>query len=433
MNKECPRVLVSSVDVWNKKSGSDTFQNMLSGYDWDKIANVYIRNGKPTSEVCNKYFLISENAVVKSVLKKNTVTGMKIQCEKEEQDRDIEKEYQKERKRYSFFSKHRWWLFIYIREVLWKFGKWQSKELDEFVMDFNPEVLFFPIESYIHFNRINEYLIKKTNAKAIGIIWDDNFTYKVNPYNLGFRIHRYFLKKSVMRLLKQCDKVFAICPKMQFELEKECGINADLLTKGAKITLQQVAGDKKIEWPLKMVYTGKLNYGRIQTVQLVADELENINQEEVKIEFDIYSGTELNDGEKALLNKNGVFFKGFVTQNKISGIQRKADILLVAEALKGKHKYDARLSFSTKIVDYLMQGKCIMAIGPDDIAPIAYLKENDAALVATDKNEIKKQLDNILEHDGIMSKYGEKAFDLALKKHDLIKIQEQLYNSFKLI
>ena len=76
MKEVFPRILVSSVDVWNESSGSDTFTNLLSGYESENIANIYIRSGKPTSQVCNKYFYISENAVIKGIFKKNHITGM---------------------------------------------------------------------------------------------------------------------------------------------------------------------------------------------------------------------------------------------------------------------------------------------------------------------------------------------------------------------
>ena len=431
MKNTLPRVLVSSVDVWNTSSGSDTFTNLLSGYDPEKIANIYIRSGKPTSEVCNKYFYISENAVIKSIFNRNMKTGMCVKCETEmDVDSSIEAEQQKEKKRYAFFTKHRLWVFLFAREILWKIGHWKSTELEDFIRDYNPEVLFFPIESYIHFNRINEYLVKKLGIPAVGIIWDDNFSYKVNRKNLGFLLHRYFLRKSVQRNISYCKKVFAISPKMQKECREVFGIEAELLTKGAKIEKSKTLHCEKAELPLKMVYTGKLNLGRIDTVELLANVLGEINKEQIQIELDIYSGTVLHEKEKNRLNKPGVEFRGHVTQDKIANIQEGADILLMVEALEGQHKYAARLSFSTKIVDYLAKGKCIMAVGPQDIASMEYLEENDAALIATSKQELYDVMIEILNNLDVLSEYGKKAFELVLSNHDLEKIQLCLYSSF---
>lgn len=431
MKEVFPRILVSSVDVWNETSGSDTFTNLLSGYNNENIANIYIRSGKPTSQVCNKYFFISENAVIKSIFKKDYITGMCVQRGIEgDVEQQIEREEQEEKKRYSFFFKHRLWVFIYIREMLWALGRWKSKELNKFIEDYKPEVLFFPIESYIHFNKVNEYLVKKTGLPAVGIIWDDNFTYKPNQRNLGFLIHRYFLRKSVKKNLSYCKKVFSISPKLQKELKEVLGVESELLTKGAKIENNAIPIYKEREIPLKMVYTGKLNYGRFGTVRQVADVLDIINTEVMKVELDIYSGTILTDKEKRLLNRRGVSYKGYVTQDRIKDIQQEADILLFAEALDKKHKYDARLSFSTKTVDYLATYKCIVAVGPEDIAPIEYLSNNNVALIACSKEKLRIILEGVVNNLKLLDEYEEKAYDLVLANHDIKKIQKLLYNVF---
>ena len=109
-----------------------------------------------------------------------------------------------------------------MREIVWLLGKWKSKELDDFLKDFQPEVLLFPIESYLYFNRINEYVIKYCKPKkVIGYLWDDNFTYKQHPYSIFHRIERYFLRKQVRALVANCTNVLAISPKMKEECDRE--------------------------------------------------------------------------------------------------------------------------------------------------------------------------------------------------------------------
>jgi hypothetical protein len=92
---------------------------------------------------------------------------------------------------------------------------WRTKELDDFITDFNPDVLLFPIESYFYLNRLNKYIIENHKPKKIiGYLWDDNFTYKQKPYNLAHKITRFFLRKRVSQLVAKCDTVLAISPKM---------------------------------------------------------------------------------------------------------------------------------------------------------------------------------------------------------------------------
>lgn len=427
-----PKVLVLSIDCWNSFTGSDTFTNLLSGYDSDKVANIYFKSGIPDSNVCEKYFYISENAVIKSCLNKNIKTGKTVErISTESEKQEIASDKRIEKKRYSFFTRHRLWMFLYARELLWKAGKWKTEELDSFIESFSPDVIFFPIESYIYFDRVVDYIIDKTKVPAVGIMWDDNFTYKSQPGNIGFLTYRFFLRKRVKRIINKCEKVYAIIPKLQEELQREYNINADILTKGANIdTAEKSDGTTASKDVISIVYTGKLSYGRLGSVQLLADVLDSVNSDDIKYELNIYSGTELTPKERLNLEKKGTYFRGSVPQSEIADIQENADILLFAEAIAGKHKYDARLSFSTKIVDYLARGKCVLAIGPQDIAPIEYLKKEDAAIVVSTKDELKSflQTENFRQ---TVEEYSNKAYDLAKRNHNYKDIQSQLYNDLR--
>lgn len=104
-----PRVLILSVPVWNTESGSDTLSNLLSGYGSENVANIYFKSGIPSSDVCRKYFFISENAVIKSIFKKDS-TGFEIDPGRGKQEKvNITSEQETEKNKYSFFSKHRLW------------------------------------------------------------------------------------------------------------------------------------------------------------------------------------------------------------------------------------------------------------------------------------------------------------------------------------
>ena len=120
---------------------------------------------------------------------------------------------------------------------------------------------------------------------------------------------------------------------------------------------------------------------------------------------------------------------GSIPQSEVAGVQAKADILLFAEAISGKSSLTARLSFSTKITDYFKSGRCIFAVGNPDIAPIEYLKREDAALVACNKADIKEHFIKIINNPEIISKYSKKAYDCGIKNHDKTIIKEKLFNT----
>ena len=107
-----------------------------------------------------------------------------------------------------------------------------------------------------------------------------------------------------------------------------------------------------------------------------------------------------------------------IPQNEALKKQNEADILLFLEDIDGKDAKVARLSFSTKITDYLSTGKCILAIGNIDTAPMQYFLENDAAIICKNEDDILTALENICTKPDIIDKYAQKAILSAKKNHD---------------
>lgn len=422
-----PKILVNTVDCWNSHIGSNTLSSWLTGYDSENLANIYIREEVPDSEVCSRYFKISENKVFKSLFLRGLPTGKEYIAGDISQDTQDVSNLRIQNKGYQFFKKIRLWLFLYMREIFWKLGNWQSKELDMFLDDFKPDIVLAPLEVYIHFNRINQYIIKKTGAKAIGVFWDDNFTYKPHKWNIGFRIHRFFLKRNIEKSVELCDKIFAISPQMKAECDRLFRIESTVLTKPISSNDIELVQNRNIEPPLKMIYTGNLLIGRDKTLKLLLKAIKEINLEKTEITLDIYTTTNLTKKlTKAVIETPGCSFKGALPQSEVIEKQKQADVLIFMEALSGKDKYSARLSFSTKLTDYFAAGKCIFALGPRDIAPIEYLLQEDAAVVASNYKGIVKGIQRLLNPE-LIGEYGKKAFDCGKRNHS----GENVKNIFK--
>lgn len=414
MKFKFPQILVSSVDSWSDGVGSDTLTTLLSQFDSARIASINIRAKKSDSKVASRYFHIIEGRVIRSILSHSINTGEEYLIDNKNSESD-DADVIIENKVYSRKYKINRWLLVLAREFLWKIGRWRSKELDEFVKTFHPDVFFFPIEGYIHFNRINLFIINKYQPKrVIGYMWDDNFTYKQYPKNLFYLIHRLWLRKSVRQLVQKSNAVFAISPKMKLELDAEYGINSILLTKPVR-TITSVPS--RINKPIRIIYTGKLGIGRDNTIVNLVDAIKKVNSNGVKIILDLYTGSIIDPKIRSLIDSPGnCNLYGFIPQQEVFKEQEKADILLFVESMSNDD-LSARLSFSTKITDYFSAGKCIWAIGNIDLAPIEYLKENDAALVSYSKETIVAVLDRIISDLNIISEYAQKAYKCGIKNH----------------
>lgn len=414
------KILVTSIPAWSKSTGYDSFSTLFEGNKKHEIANLYMRAELPDSEVCSRYFRILEGKVVKSVFRRNIITGS---CVTVGTSNVTCAELSAEKKRYAFFLRNRNFLFLSIRELAWKMGNWKSNELIAFLDNYHPDILVFPIESYIYFNRINEFLIDYCKPKrVVGIFWDDNFTFKQSN-KISYKIERLFTRCSVNRLVKKCDEILAVCPKMKKECDSEFGINSTIITKPI-ISLPLSSDPYMPACPLRLIYTGKLNIGRDKAIMAIVRALSILNQNGCKAYIDIYTQTNLTDQQVRLLNVYGTsFLKGVIPQNQVKKEQAKSDILVFVEDIYDKHNKTARLSFSTKITDYLSQGRCILAIGPSDIASIEYFLEEKAAIVCNTEDEVLRALQKITESPELLTKYAFNARLCGERNHNKLYIQ----------
>lgn len=424
-NKPLPKVLVVNINVWQDSSAIRTMPEIFACWQKDRVAQIYTRAGLPDTKVCDEFLQINENSVIKSILKRKLVTARRVSNTPQEKGK-ADAELAKEKQRYKLAAKGYSPLLALCRDLVWAVGKWKSKELDEFLEDVNPDVLFMPIYPVVYMSRIHRYIIKKTGKPVVCYLADDNFSYKVCGKNIFARIHRMWLRKVNIPLIKNCDKLFVIAPKTQEECKAVFGKDSELLTKAIDFSKVEFK-EKKAELPLKMVYTGKLIIGRDKALMHIAEAVARINSEGIKINFEVYAPGTPDEKFLKVFEGKGCKFMGSVSKEEADAVQDKADILVFAESLDKKHYNAARLSFSTKITDYFKNGKCIFALGSKEIAPMEYLIKEDAAVAVTDYGDIEESLRKLCLSPGLVEEYSKKAYDCGKKNHD----SEKVYGSFK--
>lgn len=420
---ESLKVLVSTVGAWSDSVGSNTMSEFFKYYDKDKLASLYIRANISDSPSCKRYFHVFEGRVLKSIFKRNIQTGEEYTTDGQS---IVNNDVIEETARYDKFRKKKNWFYILARELVWKIGKWRTKELDAFLNDFNPDVLVCPIESYIHFNRINEYIVKKKHPRVIGFLWDDNFTYKQDPYSFGYRLHRWWLRKGVKRMVKKCETIVVLSPKMKVEADKEFGINSIILTK--PIFNQPEFKEYTPSKPLKLLYTGNLHVRRDYTIATLVDVIREINSSGQRVLLDIYTSTPIKPELEHRIRVDACcVIHDPVKQSEVLELQRETDVLLFVEDLDSETGGYARLSFSTKLTDYFCAGKCIWAIGSDKMSAINYLQSQDAALCSLDRESIKKTLIRLVSDNALINEYAFKGWKCGNDNHNSVNILNKFY------
>lgn len=426
MNKN---ILFITMDCWssfNSATTANTFASLFKNYDADRMASLYLREEIPTSKQCCRFFSISENAVLKSVFKPKTHTGKVFERENMTITPEDMRNIEQTKQRYGKLGVKRNKLLLLAREMMWLLGRWKSSEMNVFLDEFKPDVVIYGMEGYCFFHRIVRYVLDYTNAKGIGYFWDDNFTYIQHKKTPFFLIHRFMQRRSLKKTARKTANFFAISPKTKKEADEFFKINCSVLTKPID-AVQKSSSAVKTDI-IKVVYTGNLKIGRLDTLKTISDVLDEEKVLSDRFVFDIYSGTTLDDRILSTLNPS-IRFMGSIPAEKVDEVQKAADILLLMEDFQGENKRTARLSFSTKTTDYLGQGKCIFAIGHSDIATIEYFTQQGCAVCASSKEDIRAALLSLTQNPELIAIYGRKALHIGVSQHARAIMEERLYRA----
>ena len=411
------KILVFTINAWNSVVGDNTWSALLSNRDSEHLANICIREEVPDSTVCSKYFCISENRVIKSIVRRSIKTGKEV-ISRPLSEADDNEDLLAHNERYAKMKKKRRYSMLLARELLWKCGKWHTKELDAFLDDFKPDIILHGMDGYIHMNRLVRYAIKRTGAKAIGYIWDDNFTYKQSG-KIGYKIYRFYQRRSLKKLAKETDEFFAITPKTKSEADAFFGIDCTVLSKPLNGVIN-TADYNAVSLPLRMLYTGNLLIGRDKSLRKISTALKTVNKEQTKIVLDVFTQTRLSDEYLEQVQNEFCRIHPPIPQAEVLNLQKNSDVLLFLEDMSDDNLM-ARLSFSTKITDYFSAGKCIFAVGNRDLAPMEYFASTESAVVVNCDEEISSGLEKLL-HREELAKYAENAARCGMGNHNEEKI-----------
>ncbi|WP_458408815.1 hypothetical protein [Bacteroides congonensis] len=416
-----PKVLAISLSTWRKDSGIHTQTDLFKFWESEQVAQIYLKSDLPNTPVCTRFFQIAENAIIKSVINRKPV-GREVQ-NGAELDEKQQKAAAAEKKLYAKAHKEKSWFFTCVRELVWACANWKTKALDEFVKDVNADVYFVPIYPVAYTGWLQWYIIKKYHKPYVCYLADDNYSYQPCGKNPWAWVHRWLLRRIVRKLATNCTEMFTITRTEGVETDRDFGTHSVVLTKGidySKLTFD----NRRPHTPIKMVYTGNLLIGRAASLVEISKALAKINKDGLKVTLDIYTPTMLDHETTKMLNINGCTKHAPVPKEQVAQIQKDADIVVFVESLEKDHRYDARLSFSTKLTDYFASGKCIFAIGDKIIAPIQYLEEYDCAVVSTDYSEVERQLRKLIDNPEQITEYGRKSFETGRMNHEENKVKK---------
>lgn len=418
-------LFVSASPIKKELSIGNTFLNLFKDMKDVELASICTRNGIPDPKI-SKCFCITEKMIINNILKKTPVGAEVYKSE------HVSKTAKKEEKVVNFAKKFRFTLFFWIQDLIWKIGRWKSPELERFVKEYNPDIIFTLLSNSVFLNNLILHIVKLTNKKLVLYAWDNNYSLKRFMFSPLRWIKLFIDRISMKKLVNKASIFYVISNIQREEYERIFNKPCKVLTKFLDFT---DAPPVKTEYnePLQLVYTGNIGTNRWRTLSLIADALKEINKDSIKAQLRIYTASQITQQMSKNLNvQDSSFIMGSLTSKEVAEVQKNADILVHVEGFDLKFRCALHQSFSTKLVDYFKEARTILAIAPYDVASIDELKRHDGAIVITNKADILIKLKQILNDKALLDEYSRKAYYCGQKYHSKEIMETILMNDLNI-
>ena len=381
-------LIISHNPLSRVNNNGKTLVSIFEGVPEKNIYQIYLNTDIPDYSKDSHYLQINEKQIIRSILK------MKNFCcnEVEATLGLVSSATIKERN----FANHTKRL---LRECVWKVALWKSG-LKSWLSNKQFDVVFFVAGDGMFAYDVYRFVMQNVSAKSCMFFIDDYIIGKTS-YSPAACLRRMLLKRKIRKTLPSVNDLYVISDEMQKAYCKLFGVDSYVIRNFSvekKETDAEIQSDIQSEC-LTMVYAGGLHYNRWKVLKQIAKSLKEINDSEKRKCFlKVYSSQNLSNKIVEAINLDGASeFCGSLSASQIAEIYAGADILLHVESFDSNAIASTKYSFSTKIPEYLSAGKCVLAVGPAEVASIRYL--SDFACVIHDDTHLTSALKKMILDD----------------------------------
>lgn len=404
-------LIISNNVISYTNNNGKTILSFINGVKDLEVAQLYLSGERPKVSGYS-YFQISDKDIIKGLFctKKRGREYNSVVSNKTNDDFSIKKAVGRND------------CTLAIRDILW-WKKWKSKQLLHWLDNFSPDAILFVAGDSLFAYTICEFIKLRYNSKLSVYVTDDYIMSRKNEKTLHF-IRRQAIIKRLKHILRLTSTFFTISEPMRRAYKKVLGVDSSLLFNMVDDMYDE--SYKKKEPEIILTYAGSFYYKRAEILGEVARAVGEYNKDNrySRAKLMLYSNEEPNETVKREIVIPGASeYGGSLTQEQLKERLNTSDFLVFVESFDQEQIEKVKYSFSTKVPEYMSIGKPIIAIGPQVVGSMNYLR--DIALCINDRKKIKSEIERIIKNENICRLYSKKSRNKYLLKHSPKVLQEE--------
>ena len=420
MTIDQPRTLVVAHNPFNReRNNSITMSNLFSGWRPDSLAQVFMPFLTPIApdfEIAGAYWALTPGRALvarmgrpRSGVVRHRGTAAGIPGTSDSLPRRL---LGRAARIEGVFS-----LAASTREAMYAVAPLPDALLEEWVTAFSPDVIYSTLGS-LHCARLARALGARCGVPVIPHFTDD-WMATLYRSGVGHSLLRRALDREMSALFAQAPVSLTISDMMSDEYTARYGGRFETFGNSVDSGRYSPRERPRDARPLVLSYIGGLHLGRWRSLRDIAAALTTAG---IDVRLRVYtfpSDTAMYGRE--LSASPAIELMGWIPNAMVPDAIASADVMVHVERFDATVAEYTRFSISTKIAEYLMSGRPVLAYGPAELASIQYLARTGAAVIATqpDRALLAECVARLLNEPDERHRLGKAARALALEHHDI--------------
>jgi len=260
--KEHNRIIIVGTIPYNKNTSSRAFDAYFHNWEKDNLRQIFSNTKTPVKGHCGTLYQITDARLLKRWIHRLDEVGVifyEQDLPDDWKDNDLEVGNATFSKLYKIGSKDSPLKYI-LRGILWKKKYWNTKQLNDWLDEFQPECVFLAFSDDYFIPRIALYISSKYNIPIMSCIGDDYYFNHRKSLSPFYHIYRKTYKRLIDKVFQRPGSAIYIGNKIRDKYNSEFGLNG--------ITVYLTSDIKRHEFrPINktnpsFIYCGNVRLGR---------------------------------------------------------------------------------------------------------------------------------------------------------------------------
>lgn len=421
-----PRVLVVDASPFCRHFNNGIVKsNLFQGWPKQALAQIVYANVQPGFDVCDQYWMLTKTSILlgaAGLARDNSLRGtggLSGTIYDPAAAHAFEARPRIERMLSGLSSSIR----TPLGEVILRLPSVNSRPLTDWIRRFAPQVVF-TMGGCAPILRLAARIAQSERVPLIPYFTDDwvNCIYPSGPFHAT-------LRRSFVHWFRRCLDLstvrMTISDAMAREYHQRYGGRFETFM---NLTERFETTPEPERACVRLCFIGSLSPNRWQPLRKIGMALARLRERGTLGELVIYSFPE--DFRRFGKHFEGcevIVAGGTAAPDEVRGLQLDANVLVHVESFDEVSQVLTRLSLSTKIPEYLMAGRCVLAFGPAEGASLRYVFDSGAggAVSTDDEAVLCTELERLLTNPVLRREYAARARQTAVTRHDAAGARER--------